>query len=87
MIGVRFIQDFDNRNDHFIEFQCFRVDSTTIFSHQCEGPKTHVYRWKSKNNSPGLLCIAQEPIDRCVWLRMNRMEMDSSLKTSGISSV
>ena len=39
-----------------------------------------------KNNGPVLLkwdFYHTEPTNKCVWLRMARMEMDSNLKTSG----
>ena len=46
----------------------------------------HEYRWKSKNNGPVLLkwlFYRTETVNKCVWLRLARMEMDSNLKTSG----
>ena len=39
-----------------------------------------------KHNGPVLLngySIAQKTINKCVWLRMTRMEVDSTLKTTG----
>ena len=45
----------------------------------------HVYRWKSKNSGPGLLkwlFFHTKSVNKCVWLRMARMEADSNLKTS-----
>ena len=45
-----------------------------------------MYRWKFKNNGPLLLkwlFYRTETINKCVWLQMARIEMDSNFKTSG----
>ena len=45
-----------------------------------------VCRWKSKNNRAAVLkwlFFPIETVNKCVWLRMARMEIDSNLKASG----
>ena len=44
-----------------------------------------VCRWKFTNNGPLLkwLFNRTETINKCVWLQMGRIEMDSNFKTSG----
>ena len=45
-----------------------------------------MYRWKSKHKGAVLLnwlFSRTETVNKCVWLQMARMEMDSNLKTFG----
>ena len=64
------------------KLQCHHFLASLVKSQE-----TDVYRLKSKNNSIVLLkwlFYRTETINKCIWLRMARMEMDSmQLETSG----
>ena len=49
--------------------------------------KTHEYRWKSTNNhwssDVKMAIVLHRNYNKCFWLRMARMEVDSNLKTPG----
>ena len=74
---------YNNHTNHsnFLNGQYHR------FSASVKSQETRVYRWTAKYNGPVFnakwLFHWTETVNKCVWLRMARMEMDSTLKTSG----